>query len=163
MGQFGSRGSNMLAGRKNRRAADAMRHVLRTVPPQLVADAGRQWFDSDSSLTTILPLQYQESLPVYAGPFFGDVDRLAKSPAQKTDTGGTAADDWVGDDLLLIRSMPIRSMLIRSMPIRMRLILRRHAMASDLTLRSCCQTAAGIVTICGSRFRIAAAVTPTLS
>lgn len=94
MDQFGTRGSNLLAGRQNRRAAEAMRQVLRTVPPQLIADAQRQWFDSDAAVSAILPLEYQSSLPVSARPFFGDSQRLAQSPTRPA----IANDDLLGDD-----------------------------------------------------------------
>lgn len=97
MDQFATRGSNVLAERQNRRAAEAMRQVLRTVPPQLIADARRQWFDSDASVSAILPLQYQKSLPVSARPFFDASDRLAQSPARPS----IETDDLLGDDLLL--------------------------------------------------------------
>ncbi len=97
MDQFATRGSNVLAERQNRRAADAMRQVLRTVPPQLIADARRQWFDSNTSVSAILPLQYQKSLPISARPFFDDSDRLAQSPARPSN----AAADLLDEDTLL--------------------------------------------------------------
>ncbi|HBJ38760.1 MAG TPA: hypothetical protein DDZ51_29215 [Planctomycetaceae bacterium] len=97
MDDFATRGSNVLTDRENDRAAQAMRQVLRTVPPQLIADAQRQWFDSEPAVSKLSPPQYEKSLAISARPFFNETDRLAQSPPGSS----SLADDLLEDELLL--------------------------------------------------------------
>jgi predicted CXXCH cytochrome family protein len=76
MEQFSARGGNVLESRKNHRAAHAMRQVLRSVPPQLIADAQAQWFRSGQAVSSVVPPSHQTSVPISARPFFNSDDDL---------------------------------------------------------------------------------------
>jgi hypothetical protein len=87
MDRFATQGSNVLTSNKNQREAEAMRQILRTVPPQLVADARARWFVSGRTTDGSAGKTSDARLPVLARPLF-DI------PAASSD------DPLLGDPLL---------------------------------------------------------------
>lgn len=107
MEQFSVRGSNVVLARENKRAADAMRQVLRTVPPQLVSDARRWWFDSNDVSAAFRSPAFQNGFPVSARPFFDGANQYDQSPAIASAapddlSDGDLSDGDLSDDALLM-------------------------------------------------------------
>jgi hypothetical protein len=100
MEQFSARGGNVLENRKNRRAAHAMRQVLRSVPPQLIADAQSQWFQSGSAVSSVTSPVGGHSLPISARPFFNNDDALLDDTLSVDDDDVLAGSDPLNDDPL---------------------------------------------------------------
>lgn len=75
MDQFATQGSNVVSKVGDHRGDAAMREILRTVPPQLVADATLRWFGSDRPVA-MTNGQSTNGLPVLARPIFNDDDDL---------------------------------------------------------------------------------------
>lgn len=96
MDQFSVQGGNVVVARDQGRAATAMRQLLRTVPPQLVADARRLWFDAGATPASPPQPLAQKRFPISARPFLDD-GRYAQSPA----IASAAADDLLEDELLM--------------------------------------------------------------
>lgn len=102
MDRFSSQGSNVVLGRdvlgrSQERSATAMRQLLRTVPPQLVSDARRQWFDSVAATAAFDQPLFKNAFPISARPFFGADGQYAQSPV----IASAQTDDLLEDDLLM--------------------------------------------------------------
>lgn len=103
MERFASQGSRAVAGRETDPAAMAMRQVLRSLPPQLVADAHRQWFAPDAPQASAGALPGQALNQVSARPLFDDDQRLADDLLDPADLLSSddplASDPLAGDPL----------------------------------------------------------------